>query len=98
VFTSLAIKDLLGDMPLFGRVLAILLQNRVNDGQEFTQLGSGRLAAIARRLSGVENLFEGAPVNVVLTASGSLAQVTREDSAAHSCPHIHVAIHSAGPR
>jgi hypothetical protein len=55
--------------------------------------GARRRAAVAERLGVVEDLLEGNPVDVILAASGPLAEAVDPDATADLGPVLHVDVH-----
>ena len=84
-------------MPLLLRCLFICFKNFVNDRQKRLQLG--RLArlplAIAGRFVMRKHFHQRMPVQLVLSASSSLAQLTGQHSPPDFGPLLHVSIHSS---
>src|SRR5512135_1557631 len=100
VLVAEPLEDALGGVPLLPGGLAVILEDLMEDRQQGVELGprAGRGPAIARRLGMAEDLGERVPVDVVLTASRSLAQAVDEDATADLGPVLHVGKHPCTSR
>jgi hypothetical protein len=95
VLVAEPLEDAACGVPLLPGRLPVVLEDPVEDGQEGVELGPGPRggAAVAGRLGVFEDLAEGIPVDVVLTASGALAEAVDEDATADLGPVLHVGVH-----
>src|SRR5262249_56419504 len=95
VLVAEPLEDAAGGVPLLPGGLFVALEDPVDDGQERIEFGPGarRRAAVAGRLGVVEDLLEGVPVDVILAASGALAQAVDQDATADPGPVLHVDVH-----
>src|SRR5512144_120935 len=100
VLVAEPLEDPLGGVPLLPGCLLVLLEDRVDDGEEGVELGlgAGRGPPIARGLGMTEDLLERVPVDAVLTAGGTLAQAVDEDATADLGPVVHVGEHPCTSR
>jgi hypothetical protein len=88
-------EDAAGGVPLLPGGLLVALEDPVDDGQERLELRPGAWggAAVAGRLGVVKDPLEGIPVDIVLTASGALAEAVDQDATADLGPVLHVGVH-----
>jgi hypothetical protein len=96
VLVAEALVDPLGRVPLLLRGRAVGLQDVVDDGQERVQLGPAtRLPQAERgRLGLPQDLLKGLPVDAVLAARLTLADLAGENAAADLGPGLHACEHS----
>jgi hypothetical protein len=95
VLVAKPLEDPAGGVTLLLGGLPVGFEDLADDGQGGFELGlgPGRGAAISRRLGVVEDLLEGIPVDVELSADGTLALAVDEDATADLGPVLHVDEH-----
>ena len=96
VLVTQPFPDPLGRVPLLARCLLICLQNLLDDRQKRLDLRPGPRPslAISWRLLMRQNLLQRLPVQSVLLAGRTLAQLLRQNLPANFCPQFHVGVHS----
>jgi hypothetical protein len=89
------LEDPVGGVPLLPGGLLVGLEDLVDDGQEWFELGPGPCGGptISRWLGVVEDLLERVPVDVELAADGSFALAVDEDATADLGLVLHVGVH-----
>ena len=89
-----SLKNALSCMSLLAVDLFIRLENLLNDRQEGIDLRSTRLGeTVSRWLAVRENLLQSVPVNVILTARCTLADLVVEYTTTNLRPLLHVGKH-----
>jgi hypothetical protein len=99
--TAEAVVDAPGGVTLLGRSGPVVLEDLLDDGEEWPKpgLGSGAGALLTGgRLELVDDLFDGTEIEVVLGGGLADAQFAGQDTTPDFSPELHVGEHSRPSR
>jgi len=100
VYGTQSVEDAFGGVTLLAGRVPVLLENLMDDRQEWLQLplGAGLGLPIAWRLTVLQDLRKRVPMQAILLAGPSFAELFGEYASSDLGPKLHVGVHPWGPR